>query len=177
MYRRIRVLHKCVGVTGSLFLVVIAVTGFLLALKRSVPGIRPPTLQGSVQELGRAVHPQVAVDAAIGVGLPGLSDASDVGRFEIHADKGVYKVQSKKGYHEVQIDMGTGEVVGAGRRNDQLIEDIHDLSFVHPALRETLLPVVALALFALGASGLFIYAVPILRRLKHRRTSRAVKLE
>ena len=170
MYRWIRTLHKITGVAGSLFLILIAVTGFFLALKRIVPGIRPPTLKGSVKTIEQAVHPTAAVEAAVSAGLSGLSNVSDIDRFEIHMDKGVYKIISKTNFHEVQVDMGTGQVLGVGTRNDQLIENIHDLSFIEPRLRETLLPVVALALFALGASGLSIYFVPILRRRKHRRS-------
>jgi uncharacterized iron-regulated membrane protein len=171
MYRWVRTLHKITGVAGSLFLILIALTGFFLALKRIIPGIRPATLKGSVTAVEQAVHPTSAVEAAVSMGLSGLSSASDVDRFEIHMDKGVYKVIAKTNFHEVQVDMGTGKVLGVGTRNDQLIENIHDLSFIDPSLRETLLPVVALALFTLGASGLAIYIVPILRRRKHRRSA------
>lgn len=174
MYRWMRSVHKIAGLVGSLFLILIAVTGFLLALKGVIGGIRPPTEKGiKIDSLAAAVHPNVAVQSAFSKGLPGLTKLDHVDRFEFHADKGVYKILSKEGYHEVQVDAGTGDVLAVGRRNDQMFEDIHDLSFLHPALRETVLPVVAALLFSLGCTGLVMYFVPVFRRAKHRKTKAA----
>jgi uncharacterized iron-regulated membrane protein len=169
MYRALRTLHKVSGLVGSAFLMVIAVTGFLLAIKGRVEAIRPATRQGgAVVSMAEVAHPERVLAAAYGVGLAELRDVSDVRRFEYHVDKNVYKVLSARGYREVQVDGATGRVLSVGLRNDQRFEDLHDLSLVHPALRSTLLPVVAVLLFGLGASGVAMYFVPIVRRRRHR---------
>jgi len=93
----------------------------------------------------------------------------DVDRLEYHAKKNVYKILAKTGYDEVQIDGTSGKVLSVGKRNDQMFEDIHDLSFFHPVLRETALPVIAVILFVLGTSGVTMYFVPIARRRRFQR--------
>ena len=169
MYRTLRTLHKVAGLVGSLFLILIAVTGFLLAIKSSQPSIRPPTLRGGeVGSLREVVHPSQALGAAIMVGLPELRSPDDVERFEYHMGKNVYKVLSAEGYHEVQVDGATGRVLGVALRNDQRIEDLHDLSAFHPSLRTVLLPAIAVILFLLGVSGVVMYFVPVVRRMKYR---------
>lgn len=174
MFRFLRSLHKVAGLAGSLFLILIALTGFVLALKSVLPGVRPPTRGGSHEgAFGQFLHPDQAVQAAIGAGLPGLQSLEDVDRLEIHAGKGIYKVLSKEGYHEVQVDGGSGKVLSISRRNDQLMEDIHDLSILHPVLRITLLPVVAAVLLLLGISGVVMYFTPVLRRARHKRQEQA----
>lgn len=174
MYRTLRTLHKLAGLVGSLFLVAISVTGFVLALKGPIPSIRPATRSGAdIATLADVVHPAQALEAAFGVGLGELRERDHLDRFEYHADKNVYKVLSKDAYHEVQVCGATGNVLAVGRRNDQMMEDIHDLSFLHPSLRETVLPAVAVLLFFLGTSGVVMYFVPVVRRMRHRRQATA----
>jgi uncharacterized iron-regulated membrane protein len=167
MYRFVRKCHRIIGLINALFLIVISVTGFLLALKRQIPWMRPAIHQGTdVAAMAEWIPPGAAVEAAIAVGLPSLQSAKDVDRLEIHAKYGVYKITSRQQYDEVQVDLGTGKVLSVAKRNDQLTEDIHDLSFIDPALRLYVLPVVATLLFGLGVSGLVLYFVPVLRRAR-----------
>lgn len=175
MYRFLRSLHKIVGLIGSLFLITISVTGFLLALKGQFTAIKPATTKGTSVGIADMVHPGVALEAAFAKNLPGLATMKDINRLELHADKNVYKITSKEYFHEVQVDAGTGKVLSVGTRNDQLFENIHDLSFFKPVFRETVLPFIALILFILGTSGVIIYFVPVFRRIKHRKTLATVK--
>lgn len=170
MFRVLRTLHRWAGLVGALFLILIALTGFILALKDVISGVKPPTAKGSeVAGLHEVVPVSVALDAAFAQGIPELKGPDDVDRFEYHAGKNVFKVLSAEGYHEVQVDGKTGEVVSVGLRNDQRFEDIHDLRAFHPSLRELVLPVVAVILFVLGVSGVVMFFVPVVRRAKFRR--------
>lgn len=170
MFRFFRAAHKVAGLVGSLFLILIGITGFVLALKSVVPSIRIPTQKGTeIASPAELIHPSLAFEAAFSQGIPELKSVDDVDRFELHAGKNVYKIHSKEGYHEVQVDAGTAKVLSVGKRNDQFMEDVHDLSFFHPTLRETLLPVVAVCLTLLGFSGLVIYFIPVIRRAKHKK--------
>lgn len=169
MYRTFRKLHRTIGVINALFLIAIAITGFLLALKRQIPWMRPATQDGTaVERITEWVAPVTAVEAAVALGLPSLKSLSDVDRLELHVKNGVYKVTTVDQYDEVQVDAGTGRVLSVAKRNDQLVEDVHDLSFVDPALRVYVLPAVATLLFGLGVSGLVMYFVPIARRARFR---------
>ncbi|MBL8065243.1 MAG: PepSY domain-containing protein [Chthonomonadaceae bacterium] len=170
MYRLLRATHKVAGLVGSLFLILIALTGFLLALKSKISGVRPPTQEGgALASLADAVHPEQAGLAATSLGLVGLTQQAHIDRFEYHASDRIYKILSKENYHEVQVDAASGKVLSVGKRNDQFFEDIHDLSFFHPILRVTVAPVVAIILFVLGVSGVAMYFVPVFRRQKFRR--------
>ncbi|HRJ27522.1 MAG TPA: PepSY-associated TM helix domain-containing protein [Fimbriimonadaceae bacterium] len=171
MYRLLRSIHKVAGLVGSIFLILIACTGFFLALKGRMEWVRPPTASGtaSASNAGRLLNPDEAVQAARAAGIPTLQSMGDVDRLEYHAKKNVYKILAKTGYDEVQIDGTSGKVLSVGKRNDQMFEDIHDLSFFHPVLRETALPVIAVILFVLGTSGVTMYFVPIARRRRFQR--------
>jgi len=171
MFRRLRTIHKWIGVVAALFLVLISATGFLLAIKDRANAIRPSTQKGQkVTGLAQVVSLDVAANAAFAVGLPELKTLEDIDRFEYNTSKNVFKVLSTKAYHEVQVDGATGKVLSVGTRNDQMFEDIHDLSFFNDFLHDWWLPVVAVGLFCLAFSGLWIFFVPVVRRWKYNRT-------
>lgn len=170
MYRWLRQAHKWVGVVACLFLMVISASGFFLAIKGNVGWMRPETQEGgAVGSLSEVVGVGPALESAVGVGLAELQGAEDVDRFEYHVGKNVYKVLSARGYHEVQVCGATGKVLSVGRRNDQLTEDIHDLSFFQELAKEWGLPLVALGLFGLSCSGVVMFFTPVVRRWKFRR--------
>ncbi|MGE0002833.1 MAG: PepSY domain-containing protein [Fimbriimonadaceae bacterium] len=174
MFRILRSIHRVVGLAGSLCMLLLAVTGFFLALKSELEWMRPPTRKlESGQDLAAAIHPSEALNAGLDVGIAQLASLDDVDRFEYHSDAHVYKILSKDGYHEVQVDAANGDVLSVGKRNDQLTEDIHDLRFFHPQLRKFMLPVVAAGLFTLGVTGVVMYFVPVVRRWKYRRKTAA----
>ena len=173
MFRRLRAVHKWVGVFAALFLALISATGFLLAIKGKTEMIRPSTQKGA--ELARfsdAVSLDTAAKAAIGVGLAELKTLDDIDRIEYHVGKNVYKILSARAYHEVQVDGATGKVLSVGKRNDQMFEDIHDLTFFSEILYDWWLPVVAVGLFTLAVSGLWMFFVPVVRRWKFERTKK-----
>lgn len=170
MFHRIRSLHRWIGLANSLFLVLIASTGLLLAMKKRFDWIQPATQKGEAMASVAEVAPigQIA-DAVFELKIPELASHDDFNRFELHVDKNVFKVTSKEGFREVQVDAKTAKVLSVSVRNDQLLETIHDMSFFSPALHAWLLPVVAVCLFLLGISGAYMFAVPIFRRRKFNR--------
>lgn len=170
MYHLFRSLHRWVGLFASVFLLGIGVTGFLLATKGSVGWIRPPERQGQpVDHAGQIVSVQAATEVAFAQNLPQLQAMTDVDRVDYRPKSNVFKVVSKEGYHEVQVCGKTGEVLQVASRNDQLTEDIHDLSFVHGAATAWVLPLVAVCLTYLAGSGIGIFITPIVRRRRFQR--------
>lgn len=176
MFRNTRVIHRWLGVISSLFLIVLAITGLLLAVKKRFAWIQPPAQKGTELSSMHEVVPlgQVA-EAVFDQKIPELQKHDDFYRFELHADKNLFKVMSKEGYHEVQVDAKTGKVLSVAKRNDNLIESIHDLSWVHPTLHDWGLPLVALSLFVLGSSGIYMFSVPVVRRWRYERSKTAIK--
>lgn len=169
LYHRLRGWHKFAGLVSCLFLAVISATGFFLAIKGQVSWMRPDTKTGGeISSLEEVISMDQAAKAAFSVGLAELAEPSHIDRMEYHASDNVFKFLSKSGYHEVQVDGKTAEVLSVGRRNDQMAEDIHDMSYFADGLHKYWLPVIAVLLFTLSISGVIMYSVPIWRRYKFR---------
>lgn len=151
---------------------VISASGFFLAIKGKVDWMRPKTQTGAPFD-----HPSqlVPVDRVMNVafqaGYSELAELAHIDRLEYHAEDNVWKVLSKKGYREVQVDGTTGDVLSTGQRNDQMTEDIHDMSFFAEFWHEWGLPLVGLLLFFLSVSGVIMFFVPVFRRWKYKRTA------
>lgn len=167
MYRALRVAHRWAGLMGSIFLVLIALSGFFLSLKRRFEWIQPKT--GRSEGGSDMATIEQLTQAALSAGVPQMRTAEDIARFEIHLDRGVVKALSERGYMEVQLDAFSAQVLSVGKRNDQFFESLHDLSLLHPLVRDWVLPVVAVLLFLLGVSGVIMFFTPMVRRWRHRR--------
>lgn len=173
MYHKLRTLHRWIGLTSAIVLLILSVTGFLLATKGTFGWIRPPEKDGQpVDSLAEVVSVDRAVQAAFAVGIAELQSHKDIDRIDYRPRSNVFKITSREGYHEVQVDGKTGEVIQIARRVDQLSEDIHDLSFFGDAFHGYLLPVVACGLFLLSLSGIVMFLVPVVRRFRYRRRLR-----
>lgn len=170
MYHLLRSWHRWIGIVLALSLATIAATGFLLATKGTFGWIRPPEADGAELDGRPIVSIEQVAQAAFDLGIPELRAMGDVDRIDYRPKSNIFKVVSKRGYHEVQVDGANGKVLQVARRNDQLAEDIHDLSFFHDLAKDWGLPVVAVGLFAMAASGVFIFFVPIVRRARFRKS-------
>jgi hypothetical protein len=155
-------------------MILVSTTGLLLAWKKKADWLQPPTQKGASLESASQISSLDKIASAVfAKGIPELKSLDDIDRFELHTGKGVFKITSKTGYHEVQVHAGTAEVLSVSKRNDQMVEDIHDLSFFNEGFRETVLPVVALCLITLGISGIIMFFTPIYRRWQFNRTKGA----
>lgn len=172
MYKGIRNIHKWAGLIACLFLMVISASGFFLAIKGKVDWMRPKTQTGApFDHPSQLVPVDQVMEVAFQAGFAELTELSHIDRLEYHAEDNVWKVLSKEGYREVQVDGTTGDVLSTGQRNDQLTEDIHDLSIVAEFWHEWGLPVVGALLFFLSLSGVYMFFVPVFRRWKFKRTA------
>jgi uncharacterized iron-regulated membrane protein len=170
MYHRLRTLHRWIGLVSSFFLMTLAVTGFLLATKKTTGWVRPPERDGAkIESLAEVISVHDATSAAFTLGIPELKAKRDIDRVDYRPKSNVFKIVSKEGYHEVQVCGKTGEVLQVAHRIDQFVEDIHDLSLFADSMNGYFLPVIGIGLFTLGASGVVIFFVPVARRIKARK--------
>jgi uncharacterized iron-regulated membrane protein len=176
MYRTSRQLHRWVGIIAALFLLMVATTGFLLANKSRWAWMRPPEVEAQKVEVPSEIVPvERAVAAAFALGHPDLKTMKDVDRVDYRPKSNIFKVISKNGYQEVQVDGKTATVLSHSFRNDQLTEDLHDLSFFGDLPHDWFLPLVALALFTLAGSGIGLFLTPVVRRWRFQRRPEAAK--
>jgi uncharacterized iron-regulated membrane protein len=172
MYHRTRSLHRWIGFIACLFLATISVTGFFLAMKGRFGFMRPPVQEAAALGRPEDILPVAEVlRIAFAAGHPELSEVGEVDRVDYRPGDNVFKVVSKDGYREVQVDGTEGKIVSDAFRNDQLMEDIHDMSFFADAAHGYLLPVVAVCLCFLSITGIIIFLTPVIRRwkFKHRK--------
>lgn len=170
MYRATRQGHRWVGIVAAAFLLMLSVTGFLLANKSRFPWMRTPAAEGTpIAVAGEIITIEAALLAAFALGHPELLRLEDVDRVDYRPGDNIFKVISRRGYREVQVDGKTGRVLSSSFRNDQLTEDIHDLSFFGDWAHGWLLPLSAVALGGLAASGIGLFLTPIVRRRQFER--------
>jgi uncharacterized iron-regulated membrane protein len=173
MYHLLRVIHRWIGLIASLFLMTLAVTGTLLALKNTTGWVRPAEADGTpIAAFGEVVTLETVTRAAFAVGIPELQEMKHVDRIDYRPKSNVFKVVSREGYHEIQVDGKTGQVVQRAHRIDQFVEDIHDLSLFSDWMNGYFLPLVGVSLFGLGLTGVVIFFVPVFRRVRARKLLR-----
>ncbi|MEZ0324606.1 MAG: PepSY domain-containing protein [Fimbriimonas sp.] len=171
MYRGARQTHKWIGITLALFLAVLAVTGFFLATKKRFAWMQPPVAEAvAILSAGEIVSVERALEAAYALGHDNLQKLEHVDRVDYRPKDNIFKVISNEGYIEVQVDGKTGKVLSSSFRNDQLMEDIHDMSFFADLAHAWLLPAVAIGLATLAITGITLFLTPVYRRWQFRKT-------
>ncbi|MBX3096797.1 MAG: PepSY domain-containing protein [Fimbriimonadaceae bacterium] len=174
MYRTLRAIHRWVGLITSLFLMSLAITGFLLAKKGDIGWMRPAVVEATPAiDYTQVVGPGQAMASAFALGDARMKEPKDVDRVDYRPKDNIHKVLSKDGYLEVQVDGTTGKVLQTAPRNDQMTEDIHDLSIVSDFAHAWVLPAVAVILIFLSFSGIIMFFTPVYRRWKFKRSPAA----
>jgi uncharacterized iron-regulated membrane protein len=173
LIRQFRSLHKYFGLALVLVLIMSSITGILLAWRKDVSVLQPPTQRGASTNLAdwrslQEVH--TAAVAALAERHPETRERPvAVDRYDARPDRGIAKVQFVN-YWEVQIDMTTLAVLSVQRRNDDIIEKIHDLSIINDLTKIVSMTIFGLGLLLLSATGFWLWYGPRrLRRQKHPR--------
>jgi len=158
---------------ASLFLVVttlvVAVTGILLALKKDFDTLQPPVAQSSAPGLSNLRINQLLADIKTRDGFEGIT-WRDLDRIDIEPADGIAKVILAS-RTEFQVDLHTGEVLQTGYRTSDLLESIHDFSFVGNFGKYLFSVPTGVALLAMWLTGTYMFILPFwVRRRKRRRS-------
>lgn len=107
-------------------LLIVAVTGVMLQVKKQVSWVQP------AERKGKAKEPTVSFDRVLaacqGVPEAGVKGWADVVRIDVRPSKGMLKVTTKTDW-EIQLDAATGDVLQTAYRRSDWIEAIHDGSY------------------------------------------------
>lgn len=156
-----RKLHRWGAIASALPLLIVLCTGVLLLLKKQVEWIQPGTADAP------AGPPIVSFEQILAAvrSVPGVevADWGDIARLDMRIRDGLVKVQCNSGW-ELQVCATSGEVLKHAVRRSDLIESIHDGSFFHPAAKLGVFLPSALILLSLWATGMWLWAMPYLRR-------------
>ncbi|MCP3904842.1 MAG: PepSY domain-containing protein [Planctomycetes bacterium] len=158
--------HKWTGFALSAILVCTATTGLLLLLKKQFDWIQPPTRQGAPGEVADFITIDDALAAAFASGNESFRSFDDIDRIDVRPAKRVYKIRSRH-HAEIQVCAVSGQVLAVETRRSDLIEQIHDGSFVAGWFHDWVMPVFSGGMLFLVGSGLWLWIEPKVRR--HRR--------
>ncbi|WP_245571611.1 PepSY-associated TM helix domain-containing protein [Flavobacterium filum] len=131
--RIFRKIHRTTGIFLFVFYFIIAITGFLLGIKKHSGGlILPKTQTGSSTKLVDFI----ALDSLQQIAQKEIalflkeSKPSQIDRIDIRPEKGIVKFTFKSNFYEVQLDGATGSLLQIDLRRSDIIEKIHDGSII-----------------------------------------------
>ena len=135
--RMIRKIHRITASFLSVALLIVAVSGILLGWKKNSNGyLHPVSYTGTTTDLSQWLPLDslntIAIRTLRETGRTGLSEELD--RIDIRPDKGMVKFVFAHHYHGIQLDGATGRVLSLENRRSDLVEDIHDMSFIDNVL-------------------------------------------
>lgn len=164
-------LHKWAGLALGVVLLLSAVTGFLLLIKKRADWIMPPTASGTAGPVEQLRPMHEVYGAVFGLGLAELRSEADIDRVDFRPEKRVFKVIATRGDREVQVDATTLAVLSVGLRRSDFLERLHDGSAFGAWSHGLLFPLTAIGLALLSVTGYLVWLWPklIARRARRRR--------
>lgn len=167
--RKFRKVHRVLGIVIAILLLISAVTGILLALKKEFAFLQPPTQKGGSELLSD----WLPVDDLANKALAHLhdnienSESINIDRIDIRPSKGVAKVIFDEGSWEIQIDGVSAEILSIGKRHSDWIEHLHDGSIISDGFKLVSMNFLGFGAILLIISGTWLYYGPgIYRRRK-----------
>lgn len=165
--RQYRSLHRIIGISLAVFLVLSAFTGVLLGWKKDIETLQPSTRQGSSADMASwksfkeiSLAAQTAMDSA-------GQKLNEIDRFDVRPSNGIVKVLFKDGFWEVQVDGQSGKVMSIAQRHSDWIEHLHDGSIISDFFKLLYTNIIGIGLLLLACSGVYMWVSPkIIRRYK-----------
>ena len=158
--RQFRSIHKWIGISVALFMLITSLTGLLLGWKKNVELLQPSTLNGESTDVAKWVSFETVKQSALRAIDSITHEANPIDRFDVRFDKGIIKVLFTKGYWEVQVDATTGKALSVAQRHADWIEHLHDGSIISEFFKIIYTNYIGLGLLILAISGLWLWYGP-----------------
>ncbi len=172
--RNFRKVHRVTGIFLFVFFIFISITGILLGWKKhSGDLIIPKTYTGTSNDLTK----WLTINDLYMIANSFLHDSIDdnlsikIDRIDIRKEKGTVKFIYKNHLWGIQLDGSSGNLLNIGKRNSDLIENIHDGSIIDNYFRTdngliklVYTSVLGMALLLFSVSGFWIWYGP--KRMK-----------
>ena len=158
--RQFRSIHKWIGISVALFMLVTSITGVMLGWKKNVDILQPPTLKGSSTHVADWVSFEAVTQSALRA-LDSVTRAKNsIDRLDVRFDKGIIKVIFTKGYWEAQVDAATGKTLSVAKRHADWIEHIHDGSIINDFFKLIYTNYIGFGLLFLSITGFWLWYGP-----------------
>lgn len=178
--RIFRKVHRKTGALLFLFFFFISVSGILLGWKNNSNGIIiPKTEIGTSTNLKNWLSIHNLHQKAITILHDSVSAqlSTTIDRIDIRKNKGIVKFVFEEHYWEIQLDGATGNLLHIGKRNSDLIENIHDGSILDYWFNTSKKPfklvytsIMGLALLLFTISGFWLWYGP--KKIKRTKKNR-----
>lgn len=170
--RNFRKYHRFIGVAIAILVLISAVTGILLSLKKDVDLLQPPTQKGTSKTLDTWKPLSEIATIATTTFHNQYPDQKEnsIDKMDVRPSKGIVKVLFETGYWEVQVDGTSGEVKSIARRHSDWIESLHDGSIISDWFKLLSMNVLGIGLLILMGSGIWLWYGP--RKVRKRRRNR-----
>ncbi|MEM7105566.1 MAG: PepSY-associated TM helix domain-containing protein [Bacteroidota bacterium] len=169
--RQFRIWHRYIGLVLSVLLVISAITGVLLAWKKNVDLLQPPSQKG----ISTALVDWKSFEEVAVIAVTALADSigranPEIDRMDARPSKGMIKVLFSEGNWEVQVDGTSGEVLSIAKRHSDWIENLHDGSIISEGFKLISMNTLGIGLLFLIAAGVWLWYGPKkIKKLKNKR--------
>lgn len=159
--RKFRVWHRSIGIVVSLLVIISASTGILLALKKEVNTLQPPTQKGISNDLSdwKPIY-QLAEIAQTALAEETTDISTSIDRVDVRPSKGIVKVLFEEAWWEVQVDGKSGEVLSIAKRHSDWIEALHDGSIISNGFKLISMNFLGFGLLLMVITGLWLWYGP-----------------
>jgi uncharacterized iron-regulated membrane protein len=166
--RQFRSIHKWVGISVALFMLITSITGVMLGWKKNVELLQPSTLKGQSVNASDWVSFELVSQSALRAIDSVTHEINSIDRLDVRFDKGIIKVLFTRGYWEVQVDASTGKVLSVAQRHADWIEHIHDGSIISEFFKIIYTNYLGLGLLFLSITGFWLWYGPkVIRKAKN----------
>lgn len=167
--RKYRQWHRWIGISIAILLLFSSITGILLAWKKDISVLQPPTQKSSQSSVSWLSISEIAQRAENALLSHTQLAEVNIDRMDVRPDKGIVKVNFVQGYWEVQVDGFNGNILSIARRHSDWIEHIHDGSIISDLFKLLSMNVLGIGLLILMASGIWLWFGPRkIRKMKKR---------
>lgn len=164
-----RRIHRWGAIGIGLPLMLVIGSGILLQVKKQFPWVQPAEQRTAVPT--PSVPWDVVLAAAKAMPEAGVTGWEDIDRVDVRPGKGILKVITHSRW-EAQLALADGAVLQVAYRRSDLIEQLHDGSFFGDAAKLWIFLPSGIVLFALWATGLYLWVLPWLTKRKRARLHR-----
>tara|TARA_R110002094_G_scaffold56180_3_gene67203 strand:+ start:2199 stop:2726 length:528 start_codon:yes stop_codon:yes gene_type:complete len=172
VFRSIWLLHRWLGITAGLVLLMTATTGLLLLVKKDYAWIQPDAMKCAEGTLAEAQPLAKVYEAVLALDLPQFQTEDDIARIDFRPSKRLHKVISRHDDIEVQVCAITLRTSGPNVRRSDWLERLHDGSWFGDFAHDRVMPIVAMILLFLGISGYVMWLYPKWKKLQKASSTR-----
>ncbi len=167
--RTFRKIHRTTAIFLFAFFLFISLTGLLLGWKKnSGELILPKSHIGTSTNLKdwKSIDTLHTIANAVLHNKVASNLSLKIDRIDIRKEKGMVKFIYKEHFWEIQLDGATGDILSIGKRNSDLIENIHDGSILDNYfgtkgyIKLTYTTLMGLALFVFTVTGFWLWYGP-----------------